>query len=84
MSEVKTFRVIGEITKPNFKTTFRKEIRAIKPKDAVELIYTEIGSKHRVKRFHIRIIKVEEVKPEEAENPVIKKMAQGEGDIGKQ
>lgn len=84
MSEVKTFRVTGEITKPNFQTSFRKEVRALKPEDAVELLYKNIGSKHRAKRFHIRIIKVEEVKPEEIESPIIKKLAQGESDIGKQ
>ena len=83
MSEVKTFRVTAEITKPNFKTGFRKEVRALKPEDAVEKLYKEIGSRHRVKRFHIRIIKVEEIKPEEIEDPIIKKLAQGESNIGK-
>ena len=29
MSEVKIFRVIGKITKPNFKTDFEKEVRAL-------------------------------------------------------
>jgi len=31
MSEVKNFRVVGEIVKPNLKTGFRREIRALKP-----------------------------------------------------
>lgn len=84
MGEVKTFRVTGKITKPNFQTSFRKEVRAIKPDHAVEQLYKELGSKHRVKRFHIRIIKVEEVKPEEIESPIIKKLAQGGKDIVKQ
>ena len=78
MSEVKVFRVTGEIKKPNFHTNFRKEIRALKPEDAVETVYKEIGSKHRAKRFQIKIVKVEEISPEEIENPDIKKLTLGE------
>jgi len=74
MSEVKVFRITGEINKPNWKTSFRKEIRALKPEDAVEEIYKEIGSKHRAKRFQIKILKVEEIPPEEVTNPIIKKL----------
>jgi large subunit ribosomal protein LX len=65
MSEVKTFRVSGRITKPNFKTNFSKELRAMKPEDAVEEVYKTLGSKHKVKRFYIKVEKVEEVSSEE-------------------
>jgi len=65
MNEVKTFRVIGRINKPNLKTEFQKEVRALKPENAVEKVYMELGSKHKVKRFQIKILKVEEVSPEE-------------------
>ena len=78
MSEVKVFRVTGEIRKPNFQTDFRKEVRALKPEDAVEKIYMELGSKHRVKRFQIKIVKVEEISPEEIESPLVKKLTLGE------
>jgi large subunit ribosomal protein LX len=78
MSEVKVFRVIGEIRKPNFQTDFRKEVRALKPEDAVEKIYMELGSKHRVKRFQIKIVKVKEITPEEIESPLMKKLTLGE------
>jgi large subunit ribosomal protein LX len=78
MSEVKVFRVIGEIRKPNFQTDFRKEVRALKPEDAVEKIYMELGSKHKVKRFQIKIVKVEEISPEEIESPLVKKLTLGE------
>lgn len=60
MSEVKLYKVTGKITKPNFKTIFSKEIRALKPEHAIEEIYKIFGSKHRVKRFHIKIINIEE------------------------
>jgi large subunit ribosomal protein LX len=77
MSEVKVFRVIGEIRKPNFETEFRKEVRALKPEDAVEKVYMELGSKHRVKRYQMTISKVEELAPEEIEDVLVKKMTPG-------
>jgi large subunit ribosomal protein LX len=77
MSEVKVFRVIGKIRKPNFQTDFRKEVRALNPEDAVEKVYMLLGSKHRVKRFQMTISKVEELSPEEIENVLVKKMTPG-------
>jgi len=65
MSKVKVYRVIGKIIKPNFKTIFKKEIRALKPEHAIEEVYKILGSKHRVKRFHIRIVNVEDIPLEE-------------------
>jgi len=78
MSEVKVFRIAGKINKPNWKTNFKKEVRALKPEDAVEKIYKELGSKHRAKRFQIKILEVKEIQPEEITNPIIKKLAAGE------
>ena len=75
---MKVFRVTGKINKPNLVTSFAKEVVAAKPEHAVEKVYAEIGSKHRVKRFHIKILDVEEVSPEEIENPILKKMVAGE------
>ena len=77
MSEVKVFRVIGKIRKPNFQTEIRKEVRALKPEDAVEKVYMLLGSKHRVKRFQIKIFKVEEIAPEEIEDIIVKKLTLG-------
>jgi large subunit ribosomal protein LX len=78
MSEVKVFRVIGKIRKPNFQTDFRKEVRALKPEDAKEKVYMELGSKHRVKRFQIKIVKVEQISLEEIESPLVTKLTLGE------
>ena len=79
---MKVFRVTGEIKKPNLKTTFKKEIIAVKAEHAVEKVYTELGSKHRVKRFHIKIASVEEVPPDQIEDPTLKKLVTGEEKIG--
>jgi large subunit ribosomal protein LX len=78
MNKLKVFKVTGEIRKPKLKTPFTKEIMAAKPEHAVEKVYAEIGSKHRVKRCHMKIFKVEEVSPEAIEDPILKKLVTGE------
>jgi large subunit ribosomal protein LX len=67
--------------KKGLKTPFVREIVAAKSEHAVERIYAELGSKHRVRRFHIRISNVEEVPPEEIKNPSLRKLI-GEEKIG--
>ncbi|MCJ7425240.1 50S ribosomal protein L18Ae [Candidatus Bathyarchaeota archaeon] len=81
---MKVFRVTGEIRKPNLKTSFKQEIIAAKPENAVEKVYAELGSKHRVKRFHIKINSVDEVSPEDITNPLLKKLVLGEEKVGEQ
>ena len=80
MTEVKVFRVIGKIRKPNFQTDFRKEVRALKPEDAIEKVYMLLGSKHRVKRFQITISRVEEIEPHEIMDNIVKKLTLGAED----
>jgi large subunit ribosomal protein LX len=75
---MKAFKVTGEINKPKLKTPFMKEVLADKSEHAVERVYAEIGSKHRVKRCHIRITNVQEIPAEEIENPILKKMVIGD------
>lgn len=79
---MKVFRITGEIKKPNLKTPFAKEIVALKQEHAIERVYAELGSKHRVKRFHIKITNVEEVPAEEIANPMLKKLVAGEEEVG--
>lgn len=80
---MKVFRVTGEIRKPNLETSFLKEVIAIKPEHAVEKVHAELGSKHRVKRFHIKIMMVEEVPPDKIENLLLRKLVVGEERVGK-
>lgn len=67
MSETKIFRISGRIDKPGLYEpfTFNTEISAAKATHAVEKIYAEMGSRHRAKRFQIKIGSIEEVVPEE-------------------
>jgi large subunit ribosomal protein LX len=82
MDHVKVFRVTGEIHKPNLKTSFKQEIVADKPEHAKEKVYAELGSRHRVKRYHIKIINIEEVPPDQITNPILKKLVSGEEKVG--
>jgi len=68
LSEVKIFRVTGEIHKPlQFEPMkFKKEIAAAKKEHAVEKIYAEMGSRHRAKRNQVVILKVDELEEGEA------------------
>jgi large subunit ribosomal protein LX len=75
---MKVFRVTGEINKPNLATPFAKEIMAEKKEHAIEKVYTEIGSRHRVKRFQIKILATVEVPPDQIENEILKKIVLGE------
>ncbi len=70
MSEVKTYRIEGLMLISHDKLPtwqkFVKEVRAVKPEDAIEYIYSVLGSNHKLRRKHIRIVKVEEISPSEA------------------
>jgi len=75
---MKAFRVTGQINKPRLNTPFARELLADKSEHAVEKVYAEIGSRHRVKRCHITISDVKEVTAEEIQNPILKKIVSGE------
>lgn len=62
MGEIKTFIISGEIQKRLKKISFIKEIKDIKKENAIEKLYTELGSRHKAKRFEIKIINLEEKK----------------------
>jgi len=77
MAEVKIFRVKGEILSPSYKTTFSKDVRALKREDAAEKVYVELGSQHKVKRVHIKITSTEEITAEETKDAVIRGLSGG-------
>jgi large subunit ribosomal protein LX len=74
---MKVFRVTGKIYKPNLTTDFVREMLADKAEHAEERVYAEIGSRHRVKRCHMKVTKVEEIPAEEIKNPILKNMVSG-------
>jgi len=63
---VHTYRITGSFQEHKRTSNFCKEIRAVKKEDAIERIYSELGSNRRLKRRSIRIETVEIVPPEES------------------
>jgi len=74
---MKTFKVTGTINKPRLSTSFARELLAEKSEHAVEKVYAEIGSRHRVRRYHIKIISSEEISVDQIKNPILKKIVSG-------
>ncbi len=55
---------------------FTKEMISDSKDRVVERLYSELGSKHAVKRNLINISEVKEIKPEEAEDPNIRALTE--------
>jgi len=77
MSEVKIFRITGTLVKQNNATPFVKELRSTTSEAALERVYAEFGSQHRVRRVHVKVESIEEIKPEEVKNPVVRQLSEG-------
>ena len=67
MAEVKTFRIKGEVKKPRTTIPFAVELRATKEQDAIDTVYTDMGSRHKARRLEIKLVKIEELKTSETE-----------------
>ena len=63
MSEVKTFIIRGELRKSGEAHPFKKELRAMKKEDALSQLYADMGSRHKAKKFDIKVIGIEEALP---------------------
>ncbi len=60
MSKIKSFIITGYIKKRYEKIPFKKYIFDVKKESALEKLYSELGSRHKAKRFEIKINNVEE------------------------
>ncbi len=80
MGEVKFYRVSGKMLIRHDKLPewqkFSKEVRALKPEHAVEKVLSELGSSHKLKRYHIVIERVEEISIEEVRDRQLQLLAQ--------
>jgi len=79
MVEVKIYRVSGKmLIRHDRLPTWQKfsiEVRALKPEDAIEKVLSELGSRHKLRRRHIRIEEVKEISLEEVTNPQVRALA---------
>jgi len=66
---IKIFRIKGWFKQGYEKQTFTRELPAISEKQALERVYSEVGSKHKIKRNLINIEEVTEIKPEDVKDP---------------
>ena len=73
-SEIKIFRIIGTYNKKFRKYLFRKEVRALKEKDALEKALTQITSIGILRR-QIKIQEIKVISPEEAQDYLIRELS---------
>ncbi len=73
-SEIKIFRIIGTYNKKFRKYLFRKEVRALKEKDALEKALTQITSIGILRR-QIRIKEIKVISPDEAQDYLIRELS---------
>ncbi len=70
MSDVKVYRITGRMLISHDKLPewriFRLELRGTKLEDVIEKVYSELGSRHKLRRKHIKIEKIEEVPRDKA------------------
>ena len=67
MSEVKKFKITGEIRKGQTKIPFSVEFNALKEEHALQRLYSEMGSRHRARRFEVKIAKIQSAHLEAAQ-----------------
>ncbi len=69
-SEIKVYRIYGKMLISHDKlptwVPFKIELRALKLEHALERVYSELGSRHKLRRRHIRIEKIEELPRDQA------------------
>ncbi len=83
MSEVKIFRVEGYmlISHDRYPTwqKFSKEVRALTKEQAIEYVYSVLGSNHKLRRKHIKITSVKEISLDEVRDRRIAALAMIKG-----
>ncbi|MFC2174553.1 50S ribosomal protein L18Ae [archaeon] len=75
---VKVYRINGIFGQKGEKQGFTIDVRATKPEDAKETVYTEVGSKHKCKRPQIIINSVEEIPSEDTKSLLVKQLSEVE------
>lgn len=73
----KIFRVKGKFMMGSSLKPFTKELKALSEEDIHEKLYSEFGSKHRIKRNKIFIEEITEISKEKVNDPLIKSLSNG-------
>ena len=75
MSEIKIYRIVGNYRKKFKKYLFRKEVRALKEKDAVEKVLCQITS-IGIYRRQINIQEIKEITLDESQDYLIRELSE--------
>ncbi|WP_367116330.1 50S ribosomal protein L18Ae [Methanothermococcus sp.] len=70
----KVFRITGRVLGKEEPMVFTKECKALKEEDALEFIYSDIGSKHHVKRTMVKIEEIKEISEDEITDLILQKI----------
>ena len=73
-TSVKVFRIIGSFKQKRETSPFSKEICALTEDQAMERLYSEFGSRNRLKRQQIRIEEINQISNNEITDPFVKKL----------
>ena len=73
-SQIKIYRIIGTYKKKYRKYLFRKEVRALKEKDALEKVLSQITSIGILRR-QINVKEIKVITPEESQDYLIRELS---------
>ncbi len=83
MSEVKIFRIEGYMLISHDRypawQKFSKEVRALTKEQAIEYVYSVLGSNHKLRRKHIKITSIKEISLDEVRDRRIAALAMIKG-----
>ena len=71
---VKIFRITGNFKQRRETSPFSKEYLAVTEKNAKDKLFSQLGSKNRLKRNQIKIQSISEISKEEVTDPLIEKI----------
>lgn len=66
---MQVYRIRGWFKQGLYRQKFTRELLALSKEHALERVYSELGSRHKLKRNLIHIEEVVEIKPEEVTDP---------------
>ena len=71
---VKIFRISGFFKQRRQTTSFSKELCALTEEQAKDKLFSEFGSRNRLKRGHIRITSIDVISPDAITDPFVQKI----------
>ncbi|RLE59841.1 MAG: 50S ribosomal protein L18a [Thermoprotei archaeon] len=66
--EVKVYLIEGKMLIAGKWSKFSMELTGIRKEHVIEKVYSLLGSRHKLKRDHIRITDIKEISPNEVKN----------------